>query len=57
MGVIKTYVQAKENATLQVAKETEKLYLEGLSYREALEKATKELSKVSVVANLKKDSI
>lgn len=39
MGVIKVYVQAKEKESLEIAKETEKLYLEGLSYKAALRKA------------------
>nr|DAF76795.1 MAG TPA: hypothetical protein [Caudoviricetes sp.] len=39
MGVIKVFVQAKENENLKIAKETEKLYLEGLSYKAALRKA------------------
>lgn len=39
MGVIKVFVQAKERESLEVAKETEKLYLDGLSYNAALRKA------------------
>ena len=39
MGLIRVYVQAKENLNLEIAKEVEKLYLEGLSYSEALKKA------------------
>lgn len=39
MGVIKTFVQVKENENLEIAKETERLYLKGLGYREALRKA------------------
>lgn len=39
MGIIKTFVQAKENESLKISKETEKLYLKGLCYREALRKA------------------
>ena len=39
MGVIKVFVQAKENENLKVAKETERLYLEGLNYKAALRKA------------------
>ena len=39
MGVIKTFVQVKENENLEIATETERLYLKGLCYREALRKA------------------
>lgn len=39
MGIIKVFVQAKEKESLEIAKETEKLYLEGLSYNAALRKA------------------
>lgn len=39
MGVIRIYVQSKENLDLKIAKEVEKLYLEGLSYNAALRKA------------------
>ena len=49
MGVIKIYVQSKEKECLSIAKETEKLYLEGLSYRAALRKA-KEIYKRKDVA-------
>lgn len=41
MGVIKVFVQAKEKESLEVAKETERLYLEGLNYNAALIKAKK----------------
>ena len=41
MGVIKSYVQSKENTNLDIAKETERLYISGLNYKDALRKAKK----------------
>lgn len=58
MGVIKFFVQAKEKESLEIAKETERLYLSGLNYNAALRKA-KEMYKQSAdlkeVAELIKD--
>lgn len=54
MGLIDKYAQIKDNLNKEIADETRRLYLEGLTYKEALKKATTELSKVPVVANLKK---
>lgn len=52
MGVIKVYVQAKEKESMQIAKETERLYLEGLDYRAALRKAKEiYLEKGEIVKN------
>ena len=46
MGIIKVYVQAKEKESLEIAKETEKIYLsERLSYRSALRKAKENFNK------------
>ena len=46
MGVIKVFVQAKERESLEVAKETERLYLtKRLSYRAALRKAKENFNK------------
>ena len=46
MGIIKVYVQAKEKESLEIAKETEKLYLtERLSYRASLRKAKENFNK------------
>ena len=42
MGVIKSYVQSKENTNLDIAKETERLYISGLNYKDALRKAKEE---------------
>lgn len=46
MGIVKVYVQAKEKESLEIAKETEKLYLtERLSYRASLRKAKENFNK------------
>lgn len=58
MGVIKVFVQAKEKQPLEVAKETEKLYIQGLSYRAALRKAQsmyEDSKKLKEIAGLIKD--
>jgi len=54
MGLIEQYAKIKDNLNKEIADETRRLYLEGLTYQEALKKATKELSKVPIVANLDK---
>lgn len=41
MNVIAAYVIAKENLNRKIADKTAELYLEGMSYKEALEKAEK----------------
>lgn len=45
MGVIKIYVQSKENTNLDIAKETERLYISDLNYKDALRKAKEEFEK------------
>lgn len=58
MGVIKVFVQAKENENLEVARECERLYLSGLTYTESLNKAKEMYSysgRLKEVANLIKD--
>lgn len=39
MNIIAAYVIAKENLNLEIAKKTAELYLDGMTYKEALEKA------------------
>lgn len=39
MNVIAAYVIAKENLNMEIAKKTAELYLDGMTYEEALEKA------------------
>ena len=39
MNIITAYVIAKENLNLEIAKKTAELYLDGMTYKEALEKA------------------
>lgn len=57
MNVIAFYVMTKENVNRKIAEKTADLYFEGMSYKEALEKAKEMYKEISFYKKKKYNSL